>query len=103
MKKFPSELIFWAGALVYLSCINPAAEHMSLCIFHWLGISWCPGCGIGHSISYALHGNWSEAWQAHFMGIPAIAIISFRITQLLQQYFRNRHLIQQNNPTNQPL
>lgn len=102
MKKVPLELIFLVGALTYLACINPAAEHMSLCVFHWLGITWCPGCGIGHSISYALHGDWTSAWQSHFMGIPAIAIICFRITQLLQQLFKNRHLIQKITPLTNP-
>jgi hypothetical protein len=46
------ELTFWIVALICLALINPAGEsHFSLCPLKMMGVKWCPGCGLGHSIS----------------------------------------------------
>lgn len=103
MKKLPLELLFWTGALCYLACIDPSAEHMSLCVFRWLGISWCPGCGVGHSISYALHGNWAAAWKAHFFGIPALIILMYRIAELIYHSIKIRPITINHNQPKLPL
>jgi hypothetical protein len=84
------ELIFWVAALTALGMSNPAAAtHFTLCPFKLMGINWCPGCGIGHSIAYLLHGDIARSFQAHWLGIPALVVISHRIyvlcrLQLLQ-------------------
>ena len=70
----------WLGALVFLALTNPHAEScFTLCPFANLGFEWCPGCGIGHSMSHALHGNFLASWQSHFFGIPALLILAHRI------------------------
>jgi Protein of unknown function (DUF2752) len=79
MKRIPLELLLWISALVYLALIDPSLQHMSLCVFRFLGLTWCPGCGIGHAISYALHGDFAASVNAHFFGIPAVIILLHRI------------------------
>lgn len=83
-KKLPFELILWIGSLLYLGKINPHAEHMSLCFFNWLGFLWCPGCGLGHSISFLLHGECALSWEAHWLGGFGLMVLLHRIIQLLR-------------------
>lgn len=84
------ELLFWLTALFMLACMHPGESHFSLCIFKWLGISFCPGCGIGHSIYYLFQGNILASWQSHPLGIPAFVIISHRVIRLFPvKFFKN--------------
>jgi len=63
----------------------PAADqHYSICVFKWMGIPFCPGCGLGHSISHLFHGNVRESVSAHPLGIFAVIIIISRIHKLIQ-------------------
>ncbi|HQV00636.1 MAG: DUF2752 domain-containing protein [Bacteroidia bacterium] len=97
MKKLPPfELIVWIVVITYLGFLNPYQETTSLCAFGWLGLTWCPGCGIGHSISFALHGNISASFESHYLGIIALIILLHRIFILSKQYYQNLTL---NNPT----
>jgi len=88
------ELIFWLTALLSLAIFNPAGQSdFSLCIFKLIGITWCPGCGIGHAISWLLHGNLQASFKAHWLGLPALAVIFYRIYSLiLLQMFTFRKL-----------
>lgn len=80
-----SELVFWVVALIALGLSNPAGpEHYILCPFRLMGFKWCPGCGIGHSISWLLHGNIKASWHAHWLGIPALLTIIYRIGMLFK-------------------
>ena len=74
------ELLFWLAALCALAFTNPgSSNHFSLCPLKAAGITWCPGCGLGHSISWIFHGDIVRSWQAHWLGIPALFIILYRI------------------------
>lgn len=88
MKLFTKyfELIFWITSLTWLAIIQPGADHFSLCIFKWLGIHFCPGCGLGHSISYLFHGNIAASVSSHPLGIFAVAVIIFRIYKLFKRH-----------------
>ncbi|HEY9001836.1 MAG TPA: DUF2752 domain-containing protein [Mucilaginibacter sp.] len=80
------ELIFWIAALTALAFTEPSGPaHFSLCPFKALGFTWCPGCGLGHSISWLFRGNISKSWHAHWFGIPALGIILYRIYTLFNQ------------------
>lgn len=80
------ELLFWIAAILALAATNPALHgHFSLCIFKLAGISWCPGCGIGHAISWLLHGHVTNSLKAHWLGIPALAVIIHRIYCLIRR------------------
>jgi hypothetical protein len=77
------ELVFWIAALVALALTDPSAPgQYSLCPLKLMGISWCPGCGLGHSISWVLYGNIKNSWHAHWLGLPALIIILYRIYAL---------------------
>jgi Protein of unknown function (DUF2752) len=89
LKKFPLELIIWIGSLSFLGSIDPYAKQMSICVFNWIGLSWCPGCGLGHSISFLLHGEFFQSWNAHVLGGFGLMVLMHRILQLLRlEYLR---------------
>ena len=47
-----------------------------------MGITWCPGCGLGHSIAFLMHGDIKNSFHAHWIGMPALGIIVYRIVVL---------------------
>ncbi|MFD0832673.1 DUF2752 domain-containing protein [Mucilaginibacter boryungensis] len=81
------ELLFWIAALIALAFSDPAQPHFVLCPFRRMGITWCPGCGIGHAISYLFRGNISASFHAHWFGIPVLGVLLWRVyTLALNQY-----------------
>jgi len=85
ISKFPLELVIWLTALILLGLSSPGAHHYTLCLFSNLGLSWCPGCGLGRSLSSLLHFDFMLSFQQHWFGIPAFFILLNRIFQLLQK------------------
>jgi hypothetical protein len=78
------EAILWATGLLLLAFMDPGSgSESSLCLFHQLGLSFCPGCGLGHSISWFFHGNISASLQAHPFGIVAVIILLHRIYTII--------------------
>jgi hypothetical protein len=74
------ELVFWVAGLIALAITNPTEQaHFTLCPLKLLGFTWCPGCGLGHSISFLFHGDIKSSFHAHWLGIPALMIILYRI------------------------
>lgn len=88
-SKFPLELIAWLGAIALLALTNPAVHHYTFCPFANLGFSWCPGCGLGRSISSLLHFDLASAIKYHWFGIPALGILLYRIWQLSRKIILN--------------
>jgi len=87
--SFNLEAIVWIGALLFLAFSDPNAnQHYNLCIFKIFGFDHCPGCGLGHSISYLLHGDFNRSLEAHPMGLPALFILTGRIATLIIKSFR---------------
>ncbi|MGV3684167.1 MAG: DUF2752 domain-containing protein [Daejeonella sp.] len=94
--KWPLELIIWSGALIFFGLSYPQrVHHFTLCPLENLGFSWCPGCGLGRSVSYLLHGEFSLSFKQHWFGIPAFGILICRILQLLNKFLLN--LLSKNN------
>jgi len=83
-KRINIELIFLIGGLIYLAFMNPSETHFSLCPIKNLGFSFCPGCGLGHSISYLFHGQIQESFHHHPLGIFALGVILMRILKLIK-------------------
>jgi hypothetical protein len=82
------ELIFWVTAMLCMAFAHPTDNsHFTLCPLKLMGFNWCPGCGMGHAIIYLFHGQFSASFHAHWLGIPAVAIIFYRITQLFSSCF----------------
>lgn len=85
------ELFFWIGALLSLFFMEPAGEHFSLCPLKNMGFEHCPGCGLGHSIHYALHLNPVESFSTHPLGIFGLIVIVLRIYKLIRLNFKTYH------------
>lgn len=86
------EVIAFATGLVLLALMNPdTASGPGFCILEQLGVSFCPGDGLGHSISYTFRGEISNALQANVLGPFALLILSGRILHLLYKNYFNHN------------
>ncbi|GAA0530581.1 hypothetical protein GCM10009415_10010 [Chitinophaga japonensis] len=85
-------MLIWPLGLLALYFMDPAGNGPSLCPLKWMGISWCPGCGLGHAIHYLLHGQWAASWQAHPLGAFALGVLLYRILQLARQQIQLFHV-----------
>jgi hypothetical protein len=78
----------WLTALILLALMDPASTQPSLCLMHHLGMDSCPGCGLGHSVSAAFHGDLYGSFSWHPLGMAAILILLLRSIQIFYQYFK---------------
>lgn len=75
---------FWLTAITLLAFSDPDHhDHFSLCLFSLLGIDFCPGCGLGHSIALLFRLRIWESVCTHPLGIPAVVILLHRSYSLL--------------------
>jgi hypothetical protein len=93
----PLELIVWISAILFLSFTDSGSAHSGLCPIDNLGFKWCPGCGLGRSIRFLLHGEFRLSIEHHWFGIPAFLILIYRILQLLKIFLLNLRLLTLNN------
>jgi hypothetical protein len=89
LKKFwsliGSEASIWILGLFYLAVINSQSEeHFTICPLANLGLDFCPGCGLGNSISYIFKGDFIASFQSHPLGIFALLIIILRIITIIK-------------------
>ncbi len=77
------ELLFWIAAFIGLYTADLQSD-FTLCIPSHLGVVNCPGCGIGHAITEAMHGNFISSWNYHILGIPALVILLLHIVKLIR-------------------
>lgn len=87
MKKIIAYINFeaavWSASLLFLSIINPSdINNLSICPLHNIGFKYCPGCGLGASLSYLLRGDFAASFNAHYLGGAAAAILIYRIIKL---------------------
>lgn len=82
IKRIPLEIIIWLGAMLLIYNLEWNEDSTSLCPIHGLGFKWCPGCGLGRSIHLIMHGQFQSSFQMHWMGIPVLLVLSYRIIQL---------------------
>lgn len=87
LRKINIELIVWVIALLVLGFMDVNGQTPSLCLLKGMGISGCPGCGLGHSIHYLLHGDWQAAIHSHILGPLVLGTLIYRILQLSRQQF----------------
>lgn len=72
-------------ALLVFAFMSPTDSHASLCPFNALELGFCPGCGLGHSISWLFHGDIIASFRAHPLGWFAVIILMYRIYTLLRK------------------
>lgn len=91
--RLPLEAFFWSVAFILLALYTPSADHhISFCLFRNLGLKYCPGCGLGRSISFLFHGDLQGSLSMHPLGIPAVLIISWRIVTLTYNFLNNNKI-----------
>jgi len=79
------EAAIWIGALLYLTFIhNPGETHFTICPIKNIGLDFCPGCGLGNSISYILHGDIFKSLLSHPLGLFALLVLILRIFHLIK-------------------
>jgi hypothetical protein len=79
------EGFIWTAALIYFAFfVNPFETHFTICPLANAGFEHCPGCGLGNSISLLFHGNFTESFNTHILGIPALLIIIHRIYSIIK-------------------
>lgn len=80
------EIAAFSTGLLLLAFMDPeAARGPSFCLFKQLGLSFCPGNELGHSVAYIFRGDISNALQSNILGPAAILILSSRIVYLTRQ------------------
>ena len=86
--RIPREAWLWMAGLFALALHDPhTGTHFALCPLHYLGFDFCPGCGLGRSISYLMHGEVVNALSMHPLGLFALIILTYRIVQLIRNAF----------------
>ncbi|MCA1745114.1 MAG: DUF2752 domain-containing protein [Bacteroidales bacterium] len=56
-----------------------------------LNLGFCPGCGLGTSISWLFRGQLSQSFASHPLGIPAVGILVHRIWTIFKPSNNNTH------------
>jgi hypothetical protein len=88
-RKAHLEAYIWLLALISFALATPVEEpHFTLCLFSFLGIDFCPGCGLGRAIIYLFHGDVMASWQSHPLAIFAVVILLLRTYRLLKDDLR---------------
>ena len=90
LKRIPFEALCWFTGLLLLALFSTESNsHFTLCPLKNSGFNFCPGCGLGRSISLLFHGEFLASLDTHPLGIFALIILSFRIINLTKNYFQN--------------
>lgn len=80
------EITAFSAGLLLLAFMDPeTVTGPDLCLFDLVGIPFCPGEGLGHSIAYLFEGDFSKSLEANILGPFAIFILGRRIGSLAHQ------------------
>lgn len=79
------EPFLWLFSLIVLASLDPATVGgIILCPLRIAGIEHCPGCGLGRSVSFLLHGDIVQSLRSHLLGIPATILLLYRIASMIK-------------------
>lgn len=88
------EIAVFTGGLIVMALMDPVSTTgPSFCLFDQLGVSFCPGDGLGHSIAFLFRGQFYNSLEANLLGPIAVAVLAGRIIHLIR-------LNQQQKPIN---
>jgi hypothetical protein len=79
------------AGLLLMALLDPFAEAATLCPVERLGFEFCPGEGLGRSISHAFRGDFLASISMHPAGILAILIIIGRIGSIFRRNLNIKH------------
>lgn len=81
------EWLALATGLILMALLDPLSQASTLCPIERLGFSYCPGEGLGKSVSHAFRGNLKASFYTHPAGIAAILIITGRIFSIFRRNY----------------
>lgn len=84
-KYLNFEAVIWIGGLVLIYFLGDSSNYFTFCPFNNLGIKFCPGCGLGRSVSELLHLNFKQSFQIHPLGLFALIVLLHRIVFLIRK------------------
>lgn len=91
VRKFIKNHLEWivlSSGLILMAFMNPDNPGRSLCIVDALNI-YCPGEGLGRSISFIFRGMWPEALSANPAGFLAVPVLTGRIVYVIKDRISN--------------
>lgn len=95
MKKLFNEHFEWVAlsvGLLLMAVMNPYTDYEATwCLFENIGITFCPGEGLGHSIAFMVRGEYISSIEANIMGPFALIILISRIVYLINNTFFKRN------------
>jgi hypothetical protein len=80
-----AEAFIWISGLTLMAEMPPTDEHASLCPLKAAGFSFCPGCGLGHSVSWLFRGEFLHSFHTHPLGMAAVAILLWRVIVIFRK------------------
>lgn len=80
----------WMAALVLLFFMNASGETASLCLFKFLGVAHCPGCGLGRAVHHVLHGHIGQSLHYHVLGMPVTVGITYNVFKPLVSFTKQK-------------
>lgn len=94
MRRFVSLHFEWVAfsiGIVAMALMNPYIENgPTWCLFERIGIPFCPGHGLGHSIAFVFRCDITNALHANILGPFALVVLFGRIFYLLRQNVFNQ-------------
>lgn len=97
LKRHMEWVAFTLG-LILMGSMDPTVQGFSFCFFDLIGLSFCPGEGLGHSMAYFFRGEFIHSWEAHFAGPFAVIFLSSRVItiwrRLYLEFITQRHPLQ---------
>ncbi|HLR76882.1 MAG TPA: DUF2752 domain-containing protein [Balneolaceae bacterium] len=82
------EWIAFSVGILAMALMNPYTDSgATWCLFERMGVPFCPGHGLGHSIAFIFRGDFANALNANILGPFALVVLLGRITYLLKQRF----------------
>ena len=91
LQTIPVELITWIAFILAILTINPYSDAFSLCPLDNLGLTWCPGCGLGRAMNLLVRGEFLASWEMHPLASLAYAVIFHRIWVLIKLLKKRTH------------
>ncbi|WP_445666138.1 DUF2752 domain-containing protein [Fodinibius sp. AD559] len=84
------EIAAFSMGLLLMGLMDPyTTSGPGLCLLENLSFPYCPGDGLGHSISFIFRGEFDNALEANILGPFALIVLSGRIFYLFSQNYLN--------------
>lgn len=82
------EWVALSTGLLLMGLLDPFSSADSYCVIDRFGFSFCPGCGLGKSISHTFRGDLSASISAHPAGLFAILVIAGRVLSIFHRNYK---------------